>query len=114
MTDETRMQPNEKCPESVAYQLRLTGAKTRLTPGVLKHPATMDATPLLTTDDTRLYQSCVGALMNHVLDRATAGSTHPWIVFESSHHWSDGSVAESDPICAGSAGCVRQAANPVR
>ena len=72
MTDETRMQPNEKYLECVAYQLRLTGAKTRPTPGVLKHPATMDATPLLTTDDTRLYQSCVGALMYYVLDRADA------------------------------------------
>ena len=32
----------------------------------------MDATPLLTADDTRLYRSCVGALMYYVLDRADA------------------------------------------
>ena len=32
----------------------------------------MDATHLLTTDDTRLNRSCVGALMCHVLDRAGA------------------------------------------
>ena len=29
MTDETRIQPNAKCLESVAYQLGLTGAQTR-------------------------------------------------------------------------------------
>ena len=28
----------------------------------------MDATPLLTADDARLYRSCVGALMYYVLD----------------------------------------------
>ena len=32
----------------------------------------MDATPLLTADDTRLYRSCVGALMYYVIDRADA------------------------------------------
>ena len=32
----------------------------------------MDATPLWTADDARLYRSCVGALMYHVLDRADA------------------------------------------
>ena len=39
----------------------------------------MDATPLLTADDTRLSRSCVGALMYYVLDRADAQlevSTH--------------------------------------
>ena len=41
-------------------------------PGVLSHRATMDATPLLTADDARLYRSCVGALMYHVLDRTDA------------------------------------------
>ena len=48
------------------------GAKTRPTPHELTHRATVDATPLLTADDTRLYRSCVGALMYHVLDRADA------------------------------------------
>ena len=62
----------QKYLESIAYQLGLTGAKARLTPGVLTHRATMDATPPLTTDDTRLYRSCVGALMYYVLDRADA------------------------------------------
>ena len=33
---------------------------------------TMDATPPLTTDDTRLYRSSVGALVYYVLDRADA------------------------------------------
>ena len=43
MTDETRVQPNTTKLESVAYQLGLTGAKTRPTPGVLTHRATVDA-----------------------------------------------------------------------
>ena len=72
MTGETRMQPNPKYLESVANQLGLTCAKTRPTPGVLSHRATMDATLLLTADDTRLYRSCVGAHMYYVLDRADA------------------------------------------
>ena len=72
MTGETRTQPNPKHLEFVANQLGLTGAKTRPTPGVLSHRATMDATPLLTADDARLYRSCVGALMCYVLDRADA------------------------------------------
>ena len=72
MTDETRIQSNAKYLESVENQLGLTGAKTRPTPGVLIHRSTMDATPSLTTDDTRLYRSCVGALMSYVLDRADA------------------------------------------
>ena len=72
MTGETRTQPNPKHLEFVANQLALTGAMTRPTPGVLSHRATMDATPLLTVDDARLYRSCVGALMCHVLDGADA------------------------------------------
>ena len=44
----------------------LTGANAR------PARATMDAAPLLTTDDTRLCGSCVGALMYYVLDRADA------------------------------------------
>ena len=32
----------------------------------------MDATPVLTDDETRVYRSCVGALMYDVLDRADA------------------------------------------
>ena len=32
----------------------------------------MDASPLRTTDDTRLYRSSVGALMYYVLDRAVS------------------------------------------
>ena len=60
------------CLEFVASQLGLTGAKTRPTPGVLTHRATMDATHLLTADVTRLCRSCVGALVYHVLDRADA------------------------------------------
>ena len=63
MTDETRIQPNAQYLESVAHQLGLTGAKTRPTPGVLSHRATMVASPLLTPDDTRLYR-CWGS---HVL-----------------------------------------------
>ena len=73
MRDETRIQPNNKYPESAADQLGLMmGAKTRPTPGVLTHRATMGATPLLTSEDTRLYRSCVGALVYYVLDRADA------------------------------------------
>ena len=72
MAGETRTQPNPKHLEFVANQLGLTGAKTRPTPGVLSHRATMDATPVLTADDARLYRSCVGALMCYVLDRADA------------------------------------------
>ena len=72
MTDETRIQPYAQYLESVAYQLGLSGANTRPTPGVLTHRATMDATPLLTTDGTRLYRSCVGALLYYVLARADA------------------------------------------
>ena len=71
MTEETRIQPNPKYLKSVANRLGLTCAK-RPTPGVLTHRATMDATPLLTADDTRLYGSCVGALKYYVLDRADA------------------------------------------
>ena len=69
MTEETRTEPNTKCLESVAYQSGLTGAKTRPTPGVLTHRATMDATLPLPADDTHLYRSC-GALIFYVLDRA--------------------------------------------
>ena len=72
MTGETRIQPNPKHLEFVAAQLGLTGAKTRPPPGVLSHRATMDATPLLTADDARVYRSCVGALMCFVMDRADA------------------------------------------
>ena len=68
MADKTRIQPNAKYLESFPYQLGLTGAKTRL----LTHRATNDATPLLTIDDTRLYRSCVGALMYYLSDRADA------------------------------------------
>ena len=49
-----------------------TNAKTRPTPGALKHRVIVDATPLWTADDTRLYRSCAGALMYYVLDRADA------------------------------------------
>ena len=68
MTAETRVQPNPKYLESGADQLGLTCAKTRPTPGVLPHRVTMDAAPLLTADDTRLYRSCVGALMRTILE----------------------------------------------
>ena len=71
MTGE-RIQPNPTHLKFVASQLGLTGAKTRPTPGVLSHRATLDATPLLTADDARVYRSCVGALMYYVLDRADA------------------------------------------
>ena len=54
MTGETRTEPNLKHLEFVANQLGLTSAKTRSTPGVLSHRATMDATPLMTFDDARL------------------------------------------------------------
>ena len=40
--------------------------------GVLTHRATMDATPLLTADDTRV--SIDRVLVNHVLDRADSQS----------------------------------------
>ena len=72
MTGETRIQPKPEHLEFVADQLGLTSAKTRPIPGVQSHRATMDATPLLTADDARLYRSCVGALMDCVLDRADA------------------------------------------
>ena len=32
----------------------------------------MEATPVLKDDETRVYRSCVGALMHYVLDRADA------------------------------------------
>ena len=70
--DWTRIQPKPEHLEFVADQLGLTSAKTRPIPGVQSHRATMDATPLLTADDARLYRSCVGALMDCVLDRADA------------------------------------------
>ena len=63
MTGETRIQPNPKHLKFVANHLGPTGAKTRPTSGVLSRRARMDATPLLTADDARLYRSCVGALM---------------------------------------------------
>ena len=86
-------------------RLALTGAKTRPTPGVLRHRATLDATPLLTTDDTRLYRSCLGALMYYLLDRADAQleNKHSLIALESHHHWRNGSNAKSDTIFAGNA-----------
>ena len=60
MTDGTRIQPNAKYLESVAYQLGLTDATRRPTRGVLTHRATMDATTLLTIDDSHvLAHSCV-------------------------------------------------------
>ena len=59
MTDETLIQPNTKYLESDRLM-------------VLTHRATMDATRLLTVDDTRLYRSCVGALVYYALDRADA------------------------------------------
>ena len=72
MKDETRPQPNTKYLESVADQLGLMGAKPRPTLEVPTHRATMDATHLLTDDETRAHRSCVGALMCCVLDRADA------------------------------------------
>ena len=69
--DETRIQPNAKYLESVAKPIGTDGCEDT-TPGVLTHRTTMDATPLLTTDDTRQYRSCVGALLYYVLDRAEA------------------------------------------
>ena len=66
-TNTTEPQISGICCEPIG-----TGAKTGPTPGVLSHRTTMDATPLLTADDTRLYRSCVGALMYYVLDRADA------------------------------------------
>ena len=113
MTDETRIQPIAKCLECAAHQLGLTGRTTRRTHRVLTHRATMDAAPLLTYD-RRLYLSCVGALMYYVLDRLDAllevsilGS------FASSHHWTDGSVAESDTIFAGNVAlCIQSEHDP--
>ena len=66
MSGETRIQPNPKYLESVANQLGLTCAKTRPTPGVLPHCAAMDATPLLTADDTR---ACIDAVLVHSPER---------------------------------------------
>ena len=86
--------------ESVAYQLELTSAKTRATPGVLTHRETMDDTPLLTTDDTRLYRSCVGALMYYVLDRADAQLE----VSIPGSYLRALTTGESDTISAGNAG----------
>ena len=107
MTDETRIQPNTKYLESVAYQVGLTGVKTRPTPGVLTHRATIDATLSLTADDARLYRSCVGALMYYVLDRADAQLEVSILgSYLRASPLQRGSVAESDTIC--------QAANPVR
>ena len=40
--------------------------------------------------------------------RCTVGSTYPWVVFETLHHWSDGSVVESDTNCWGTQdACVK-------
>ena len=73
MTDETRIQPNTKYLEAVSYHLGQTGAMT--TDDwcvVMTHRPTMDATPLLTANDIRLYRSFVGAFMYHMLNRADA------------------------------------------
>ena len=73
MTDETRIQPNTKYLEAVSYHLGLTGAMT--TDAwciVMTHRPTMDATPLLTANDIRLYRSFVGAFMYYMLNRADA------------------------------------------
>ena len=68
--DETRPQPNTKYVESVADQLGLTERnRHRLLEG-RRNRATIDATPVLTDDETRVYRSCVGARMHVVLDRA--------------------------------------------
>ena len=73
MIGETRIQPIPKHLEFVANHLGLTKA----------HRATMDATPLLTADDARLYRSCVGALMYCVgSSRRSVGSEHSWNVLE--------------------------------
>ena len=86
-TSETRIQPNTKYLELVAYHLGLTGAKTRPNIGKLTHRTTMDA---------QLYRPCVGALTYYVLDRVDAQlvSKHFWIVYESPNHCGDESVAE--------------------
>ena len=84
MKDETQQQPNTKYLESVAGQLGLTGAKPRPTPGVPTNRTTVDETPRLTDDETRLYRPCVGALMYYVLDRRAIGSEHPWLDIVSS------------------------------
>ena len=72
MKDETRLQPNTKYSESAAHHLELRGAKSRQTPGVPAHRATMYATPVRTEHETRVHGSCVGALMCNVLDQADA------------------------------------------
>ena len=61
MTGETRIQPNPKHLKFVANQLRLTGAKTRPTPGVLSHRATMVATPLLTAFSVASSAACLSS-----------------------------------------------------
>ena len=73
MTDETRIQPNTKYLEAVSYHLGLTGAVTTdAWCVVMTHRPTMDATPLLTATDLRLYRSFVGAFMYHMLNRTDA------------------------------------------
>ena len=48
--------------------------------------------------DHVLVHSCIMCWIEPTL---SCGSKHSWIVFESTHHWSDGSVAESDSYLLG-------------
>ena len=110
MTDETRIQLNAKYLESVANQLELAGAKTRPTPGALTHRATRDATLLQTTDDTRLYRACVGALMYYVLDRSDA-QLEVSILASYQRAPTTGAMEalRRDTVFAGNAGCESRA-----
>ena len=71
MKDDTQLS-RTKYLESVADQLGSTGPKPKKTPGVPTHRATMDTTPVPTDDETKMYSSCVGALMFYVWDPVDA------------------------------------------
>ena len=63
---------DEKNSSTIRRDPWLKGVLPRRTPGVPTHRPTIDATPVVTDDDTRVYRPCTGARMYYFLDRADA------------------------------------------
>ena len=84
MIDETRIHPNTKYLESVAYEVGLTGAETRPTPG-----ERLSDFPMHLLDDYWVLMgidSCASAIARDVTGcQCVRGTGLHWILFVSSH-----------------------------
>ena len=101
MTDETRIQPNTKCVESVAHQLGTDGCEDTTDAWCIGHIVRQWMLHIFLTADGHTFES-VSALMHYVLDRAgaTVGSKasldRP---LRAPRHWSDGMCSTTKKNC---------------